>query len=215
MHSTFKAFAKSFAGKLDARVKLIGKLEASTASLASDVLFAGVFLASQQPAKSPADIAGQVVNLAGEAHAATLKNYESQLAGALRYARAKSIVPVYTDEKDTLARVATFASEHTLRKLYDASRASAVAKANEAKAEREKVKAENVATMSASLGEAAATLDDKAMSRLAQSVGAFMSAANKGDANARAVLAALAASILEARAAWEAPAQAEPLAEAA
>lgn len=128
----------------------------------------------------------------------TAKQYLSHVKGAIGHARETGILPTVdansATEKAVLGHVERFCKANTLRALYDAKRAPAKAKADADKATRE-AEAERA---EADAREAFGVEGETALqvSRLLKAVKPWRDAAGMGDANARAVLTALAAAIL-------------------
>lgn len=200
---------KTFKGFSEAGARFMADVEARKAHASQVVLFAAVFHAANAPKASGQAVAdGATASLA--LPDATAKNYRSQVSGAIAEARRLAALPVWDEsvsEADRLAMCAAFVAKHTLRGLYDAYRAPISAKAEEKREIGKAARAAQEADAREQVGvKGAFGLD---VLKLQQTVKPFMDAAEQGDANARAVLAALAASIISARADWEAPAQTE------
>jgi hypothetical protein len=132
----------------------------------------------------------------------TLKNYKSQLRGALGFAIKQALVPSMVagdTEANVLAKVEVFCTKYTLRGLYDEARKPAVAKAEERKAEREvkAVRAEQDARTA--FGVEASTVADLKAAPLMALIGQWVKAADEGNVMAQQVMAALEAQLFEAR----------------
>lgn len=190
--------------------------------LSKVILAAGVLDAMRSPGANFNSIADGAFDFLN-ANPETLKNYRSQLVRALAFAHKNGSLPVLdanASQGDALAQVAKFCDKYTLRGLYDAARAPGQAKAEENKAARVVAQERAEADARASAGVAAdapLAVGKKAM-RVADLFAAlqpWQASAEAGNEDAIRVLAALEASLYEARIAREAASASEGQAQAA
>jgi hypothetical protein len=184
-------------------------------SVARIIMTVATLHALRHPDAGVKECASAAMEFAGDTLSpASRQQYPSQLKGAVSHARAKGLfptVPAECDEGDLVRLAWAFASSHSLDGLYAAYREPQAAKREAATAERVKSEARDAADFVETVGEAVSKLDAQALKRLTVTVGAWLKAARNGDANARATLLALGASIEGERQAWaKADASSEP-----
>jgi hypothetical protein len=203
------AKVKSFADFQTRGRKFFADFEARAGFASKAVLFAAIFHAAQSPKASGQAVADGAAHTLGLIEA-TAKNYRSQVAGAIAYARSQGIVPMWdasVAETDRIAQVAAFVAKYTLRAMYDAYRAPIAAKSEDAR----DTKAHDLKQAQETARSDAGVTGPSALDVLGlmKAVQPFMLAASQGDANARAVLASLAAQVMIERDLWNAAPQSD------